>query len=220
LGVFRLADSGARLEASANKSYECSFGTWTATGGNLLIAANTQVCAYSPYNASYNDATKLPLPSWMGLSAETSSHELLYSLPTKAASVSDGLSTTSFTLERAYTMLRFTLKTSSSEIKGKTVNTFSINNQNLPLKGSIDITGETVQYGDITRQSQMRCDVNQMLSNDIVIDALLPPCKNYSIRMLNVTITLDDIDYSTTIDLSLCGNFNAGNIYPINIDVE
>jgi hypothetical protein len=224
LGVFRLADSDAYLEASANKCYECSWGTWTATGGNLLIAASTSVCAYSPYNKYYNDATQLPLTSWMGLSAETSYHELLYSLPTKAAFVGGGMSVTSFTLQRAYAMLRFTLKGSSSN-RTRTVKTFCISNQNLPFRSSINITGEFVHYGDITSQPQMRCDVYQMLSNDIVIEALLPPCENYCIRRLNVTITLDntnnsnDTNYSTTIDLSLCGDLSAGTIYPIDIEL-
>jgi hypothetical protein len=224
LGVFRLADSDAGLAASANNLYTGTSGNWVATNGNVITAGTTSVCAYSPYYGSYSDATQLPLTAWMGLTTDTPSNELLYALPTKASSVSGN---TSFTLNRAYTMLRFTLSGFSTLGGTNLVSSFSIYNKNLPASSSVNITGTSAAYGAITKQStyEMTCTVNKLLSETPVIDVLLPPCTLYdeSNTTLDVTITVDGTDRQISLDL-VANNINGaladGNIYPVNLKLD
>ena len=226
LGVFRLADSDAGLATSVNNLYTCISGSWAATNTDVVTAPTTCVCAYSPYNASYGDATQLPLTAWMGLTTETSSHDLLYALPTKASSVSGGVSNTSFSLNHACTMLRFTLSGLSSITGTNLVNSFSIYNKNLPASASANITGGSISYS-ITKQStsQMTCIVNKLLSDNPVIDVLLPPCTLYdtSNTTLDGTITVDGTDRKISLNLAannIGGVLAAGTIYPVNIKLD
>lgn len=227
LGIFRLLDSAANLDAFANALYTASAGVWSATNGDVNTALTTEVCAYSPYNASYTDATQLPLPSWIGLTSDAPSHDLLYSLPTTASSVSDGLSTTSFTLNHAYALLRFTLNDSGGSSNANTVTSFSVYSKNLPASSTLNITGTSVAYGAITTQptSQMTATVNQLLSNSPVIDVLLPPCTLYdaSNTTLDATIVIDGVQMRINLDLAtnnIKDALVAGKIYPININIK
>jgi len=227
LGVFRLADSDAGLVASANNLYTCISGSWTATDANVPIAGTTCVCAYSPYNASYGDATQLPLTAWMGLTTETSSHDLLYALPTKASSVSGEVSDTSFSLNSAYTMLRFTLGGFSAPGEINYISSLSIYNKNLPASGSVNIIGASAAYGSTTKQSTswMTCTVNKSLSEHPVVDVLLPPCTLYDLSntTLNLIITIDGVQRVIKQDLAANNLKSAlvpGAIYPINVDLN
>lgn len=224
LGVFRLLDTVTGLDTLTNVSYTGVAGVWTANNRNVMTALTTKVSAYSPYNASFTDVTQLPLSSWAGVTSETPSHELFYSLPTTASSVSAGVSNTSFTLTRAHALLRFTLSDSFNSFGTNTVTSFSIYNKNLPASSTINITGASVAYGAITTQaSPLTAIVNKTLSSNPVIDVLLPPCTLYDANntTLNVTIVVGGVPRMVNLDLAtnnVDGALAAGKIYPININ--
>jgi hypothetical protein len=227
LGVFRLADTSSDLTALNNYLYTGTSGSWVATSGDVTTTPTTKVCAYSPYKETCNDATQLPLTSWIGLSSDTPSHELLYSLPTVASSASGGVNNTSFTLNRAYTKLQFTLSGNSALTGAGKVTSFSIYNKNLPAGSTVNITSSSVSYGEITNQPTSRMTAtmaapNLLLSSSPVIDVLLPPCtlSDASTTTLDVTITVDGIQRLVKLNLAannISGALAAGTVYPINI---
>jgi hypothetical protein len=230
LGVFRLADTSSDLTALNNYLYTGTSGSWVATSGDVTATSTTKVCAYSPYKETCNDATQLPLTSWIGLSSDSPSHELLYSLPTVASSTSGGVNNTSFILNRAYTKLQFTLSGNSALTGAGKVTSFSIYNKNLPAGSTVNITGSSVSYGEITNQPTSRMTATTttsdlLLSTNPVIDVLLPPCtlSDASTTTLDVTITVDGIQRLVKLNLAannISGALAAGTVYPININLS
>lgn len=226
LGIFRLKDTSSGIDTLLNVPYTGSAGGWTATGREVLMSATTQVCAYYPYNSSNLDYTQLPLTSWMGLPANTSSHELLYSSPTTAGSVSNGKSVTSLTLNRAYALLRFTLSGSSSSTGAGIVNSFSVYNRNLPQSSTINIASGITAAGTPAVDNRLYAESlgSPKLSDSPVIELLLPSCTLYDAgnTTLDVTITVDDVQRLVKLDLAankINGALAAGTVYPINIQL-
>lgn len=104
IGVFL---NGANYQAVDNKKYsKTGNNDWTPSDGPIFLGAqDAKVCAYHPYDATYNDESAIPLTSQSYLQ----SADLSYA-KNITANASSSASTVSFSMQRAYSKLTVQLK--------------------------------------------------------------------------------------------------------------
>jgi hypothetical protein len=168
IGVYRIVNTGV-YTAQSNVKYTCTSGTWAVASGVTpiyLYSAAASICAYYPYSATIEDdpttsgtteangPTAIPLTSQLYSTAA----DLCYASSVTPSSASPSVS---FSMNRAYAKMTFTITHDASYSGTCAVSGITIANPGIRLSNTLDITSGT--YGSTTASGSVT--VNPAISS-------------------------------------------------------
>ena len=209
IGVFL---SGAGYTPLANVKY--SYGTpWTTTTPIYLLAANANICAYSPYSASITNASAVTLTSQL----YSAPADLCYAANTIKTKASPAIN---FTMNRAYSMLTFNITHEETYTGACVVSNILVANAGICTGGTLDVTtgtltGTTAGTVSITPSTAITVAVNGSAS----VQLLMVPVTTAMTGDVTVSFTVDGVVRSATIAAGSLPTLTAGTNYTINVSM-
>ena len=236
IGVYRIANTGV-YTAQSNVKYTCTSGIWAEASGVTpiyLYSATASVCAYYPYSATIGDdptttdTTEANAPTAIPLTSQlySTAADLCYATSVTPSSASPSVS---FTMNRAYAKMTFTITHDASYSGTCAVTGITIANAGIRSSNTLNIT--TGNYGSTTASGSVTVtptDITSIASGSSATATVLmvPTMTGTTAATLsgNMTFlfTVDGTTHAATLPVSTNNltTLAAGSNYQIAVNIS
>nr|WP_321480901.1 fimbrillin family protein [uncultured Bacteroides sp.] len=211
LGVFLGSDNGY----TARNNVKYTFGNpWSSANPVELGSAIPSLCAYYPYNASLSDATAVPLTSQKYSTAA----DLCYG---RISSETRATTSFSLNLKHAYAQMTLTISRDAGYTGTCAISGVSLSNAGLNASASLNM------FTDVYQPATGVVAFNPQISGidsgkSSTVTALLVPVSTAMSGNLVITLTVDGVPMSTSVDTATSGLslLQAGKNYQGTLNIQ